>query len=157
MANIYDDYWKEAAPRIRASVPSEFGGMNTYKERNAFDGRKHSNGVQLSCIARIKKPKRISVGVYFKSSKPEVNEELYERLLKKSEDIRSMLPCKDVSIEQASESGHQPDGGRKQYNVLVSVDMNIQDREKWEECIDFHCTVAKILYEYIFVNKALLY
>ena len=52
MANLYDDYWEEAAPRIRACVPGAFEGMNTYEKRNAFDGRS-INGVQLSCIARI--------------------------------------------------------------------------------------------------------
>lgn len=150
---IRNEYWEKASREIRCRVEEAFGGMKYHLGRNAFDG-KTRKGLQLSCIADIR-PAEISVGMYFKTREPEKNKALYGFMIKRIEDIRSKLPFKDVIIGQASENGHQLGGERKQYNITVSAKMDVLNREVWDECCNFHCTVARALYEYVFVEKKL--
>ena len=75
--------------------------------------------------------------------------------MEREEEIRSRIPYKNVIIEMARGKGRQSNGERKQYNVLVTANMDILDMGSWEECCKYHCSVAKALYEYVFVEKKL--
>ena len=145
------EYLEKAATELRNRVPEAFGGMKVFDNRNAFDG-KTRKGLQLTCIADINSPE-ISVGVYFKTSKPEKNEMLYEFMMARKEEIRSMIPYKNVTIGMAKGNGRQPNGERKQYNVLISTKMDVLDLGSWYECCEYHCSVAKALYEYVFIKN----
>ena len=148
---IRNEYWEKALREIRCRVEEAFGGMKYHLGRNAFDG-KTRKGLQLSCVADIR-PAKISVGMYFKTRNQETNKALFEYMMRRRDEILSMLPFNDVTIGQASENGHQLGGDRKQYNITVSMKKDVLDRERWVECCNFHCTVARVLYEYVFVEK----
>ena len=150
---IRKEYWKTVEKSIRRSVPESFGDSSLFPERSAFDGKLINGILQLTCIARIQNPTQISVGIYIKSNDGEKNERIYNFLKdEKIDEIRSRLPYKNVKIEQADGKGRQPDGKRLQYNLLVTADVSILDRENWDFCRDFHCEVAKALYNYVIVG-----
>lgn len=150
---IRKEYWKTVEKSIRRNVPEAFEDSSLFPERSAFDGKLINGILQLTCIARIQKPTQISVGVYIKSKDRKKNERIYNYLKdEKIDEIRSRLPYKNVKIEQADGKGRQLDGKRLQYNLLVTADVSILDQENWDFCRDFHCEVAKALYDYVIVG-----
>lgn len=73
--------------------------------------------------------------------------------MERENELRAWLPYKNVTIGLASDRGHQPNGERIQYNVCISKKINVLDRDEWNECRRFHCSVARALYDYVFVEK----
>ena len=147
-----NEYWEKAVPVIRRRVAEAFGEAAFPKNRDAFDGSQRGS-LQLTCIARIRNPIQLSVGIYIKNADVNKNKAVFEYLDTRKEDIRSRLSIKDVEIGPADGKGRQPDGERKQYNILVTAKLNVLDKNNWDECCAFHSQVAKALYDYVFVEK----
>ena len=150
--DIRAEYWKKRAEKtIRDSVPEVFGAATLNENRDAFDGIR-TGILQLTCIARVVNPKQISVGIYIKSNDSKRNKRVFDYMYGKKEEIRKNLPYKDVTIEPADGKGRQADGGRLHYNLLVTADASVLDKENWDFCRDFHSKVAKALYDYVIVG-----
>lgn len=146
---IRAEYWRTVVEDIRKSVPEVFDSATIHYDRSAFDGVSRKGIPQLTCIARTEKPVQISVGVYFKNDDADLNKRLFDFLDKRKEEIRAKLPFKNVRIEPAEGKGRQPNGKRLHYNLLVTTDFSVLDEKNWGACRDFHCKVARVLYDYV--------
>lgn len=149
---LRNEYWKKAVPVIRGNVKDAYGKSAFPNNRDAFDGCQKES-LQLTCIARIRNPIQISVGIYIKNTDVYKNKAVFEFLEARKEEIRSILPVKDVEIGSAEGKGRQGEGERKQYNILVTAKKNILDENNWVDCCNFHSQVAKALYDYAFIEK----
>ena len=149
---IRAEYWKYAGKAIRKSVPDVFGTATLHHDRSAFDGVSRKGVPQLTCIARTEKPVQISVGVYFKNKDSKLNKRIYDFVYERKDEIRARLPFENVRIEPADGKGRQPNGERLHYNLLVTTDLSVLDENNWDACMEFHCKVARVLYDYVIVE-----
>ena len=149
---IRAEYWKFAESAIRNSVPEVFGTATLHEARSAFDGVSRKGVPQLTCIARTEKPVQISVGVYFKNNDADLNRRIFDFVYERKDEILARLPFKDVTIEPAEGTGRQPNGERLHYNLLVTSDLSVLDRNNWDACKEFHSKVARVLYDYVIVE-----
>ena len=149
---IRAEYWRYAEKAIKESVSDVFGCATIHYDRSAFDGVSRKGVPQLTCIARTENPIQISVGVYFKNKNSNLNKRVFDFVYERKDEIRSRLPFVNVRIEPADGKGRQPNGGRLHYNLLVTTDLSVLDEKSWNACREFHCKVAKALYDYVIVE-----
>lgn len=146
---VQEKYWDKALPEIVKKNPNSF--KNHYVYKNALNGS-IILGVQFYCVANTKKKKldanTIASGLYIEIGKSvknletekrkRINKKIYDLLRK--EEMKEKIP--DIVWNE--------NPNKMASSILLVKEIDYTNMENWQECIDFHASTSRLLYDVVF-------